>query len=182
MEKTREEIRLRNAHSRDVNFLRELFNTPIIMDIFALRPSTSSRWTETLKQWLDDKKTYPYIIENKSGPAKKQGIMVIKEDSVDPELIWLELIAFTPSMWGSGKASSAMASLFRLGSREGKKKIRLRVSKENGWAQKFFRRNGFSFCGEVTEPFGNNRIRKPRIIMERKLLALEKRHTPERRN
>ncbi|GEM_PF-1244998 len=180
MEKTRDEIRLRKAHSRDVYFLRELFNTPIIMDIFALRPSTTSRWMETLKVWIEDNSTHPYIVENKTGPVKKQGIVVLKEDSLDLELIWLELIAFTPSLWGSGKAGLALDSLFRMCSREGKKKIRLRVSKENGWAQKFFQKNGFSNSGEVNELFGDNRIRKPRLIMERKILALEKRRTPER--
>ncbi len=176
------DIRLREASSSDAAFLRDLFNLPIIMDIFNLHPSTTSRWRKTLQEWEENPRARPLIIEKGKGTRKKQGIMVIKDDPQEPGLVWLDLIAFTPEYWGSGQAQTSLDIFFRMCSLEGKRRIRLRVNSENKWARKFFEKNGFFNSGEVEEPFGDTGERKKRLIMERSVISIERRQTPEGRN
>jgi len=160
-------IRLRKAHTGDAVFLRDIFNTPIIMEVFGLQPSTMERWTRTIKDWQEEKQTFPYIVETASTLPEKLGLLVAREDKEDKKLIWLEMITFAPTFWGSGDARLAMEAFHDICGEEGRERVRLGVNKENKWAQKFFVKNGYSVCGERIEPFGDRQEQRARYIMEK---------------
>ncbi len=160
-------IRLRRAHSRDAEFLREIFNTPIIMEVFDLQPSTMERWSRTLKDWQEDDLTSPYIVETVAALPVKMGLLVAREDKKDEKLIRLEKITLAPNFWGSGDAHLAMEAFHDICAGEGRERVRLGVNKENKWAQKFFEKNGYSVCGERIETFGDRQEQQARYIMEK---------------
>lgn len=66
-----------------------------------------------------------------------------------PEEWYLDSIAVAPAAWGKGIASSLLAALPEVASKNGYKKISLNVDKTNPNAKKLYLKNGFVDAGEL---------------------------------
>lgn len=148
-------IKLRNVHENDANFIFSIMNTDSILDSLNEIPTQLGDWEDAIKEWKQDDDEEDYVICDGDTPIGWIGVNGL---SSSEKIAYLKLAAILPDRHNKGIGHYIISQVIEMLRQRGYSKIALYTDQDNRKARACYSKCGFEVTETLTEEMSNGRI------------------------
>lgn len=156
---------LKSVSVDDVEFIHEVANDEILMEILCDQPTSLAVWQEAVGYWLSDPDEDDFIIIRQNDQTKL-GWIGINGLRSDFGIAWIKIVELLPQYWGQGYGTVSVHAVQELLRQKSFTSVRLWTDECNLRARLFYEKLGFVPKGTKKDEVGNRQIIRDRVLME----------------